>query len=204
MTRRLSRCPGAAALALVAIVLAGCGEAEIIPAPIHDLSEPWQAQPFAIDPTLVTAVERLCRNQQEFPAKLPLVLLDARGDNRLLLVFANAGDESDCFVKREPGGRLTFESGGGSSSDPPPPAPQPQEIRFSGAGSQGGPRPMSYGVGEAGAAVSIVEMVPPSGLAIRASLNRGWFAAWWYGLDHDAVIRVRAYDAAGRLVASSP
>jgi hypothetical protein len=52
--------------------------------------------------------------------------------------------------------------------------------------------------------VATVELTPPSGVALRATLNRGWFAAWWLGLDHDAVIVVRAYDAGGRLVGTSP
>jgi hypothetical protein len=39
---------------------------------------------------------------------------------------------------------------------------------------------------------------------VQASLNQGWFAAWWYGLDHDGGTAVRAYDATGRLVTSQP
>lgn len=206
MTRRPSRCRGAATLALVVFVLAGCGEAEVIPAPIHDLSEPWQAAPFAVDPAVVVAAEQICRDavRQMFPAGLPLVVVDARGADRLLLLFAGAADTGDCLLRRDRTGALTFDGGGGSGGDPPP-ALQPTEIRFNGAGSVGDPQePFSYGIGQAGAAVSMVEMIPPTGVSVRASLNRGWFAAWWYGLHHDAVIVVRGYDAAGRLVATSP
>jgi hypothetical protein len=199
---------GLAVMTLVLIVLtAGCGEAEIIPAQSHDLGEPWQARPFAVDPALVMAAERICREpaQHMFPAGLPLVVVDARGDDRLLLLFAGPADTSECFLMRDRTGQLRWDSGGGSGSDPPPPALRPTEIRFSGAGSSDVPgKPWSYGIGQAGMAVASVELTPPSGDTVQASLNRGWFAAWWYGLDHDAGIVVRGYDAVGGLVGSSP
>ena len=193
-------------LGLLALLVAGCGEAEIIPAPGHDLGEPWQAQPFAVDQALVLAAERICRDgeREMFPAGLPLILVDARGDNRLLLFFAGPADTGECFVTRDGAGRLTFDGGGGTGGDIRP-AVGLTEIRLPGAGSSDVPgKPWSYGIGQAGVAIASVELTPPSGVTVQASLNRGWFAAWWFGLDHDAVIVVRGYDALGTLVGSSP
>jgi hypothetical protein len=194
-------------LAMAVGVCAGCDEAEpFSPAATHDLAEPWQARPFAVDPTLIAAAERICRDpaRQMFPAGLPLVLVDARGDNRLTLLFAGPADTSQCFLTRDGAGQLTFAGGEGSGGDVRP-ALGPTEIIFNGAGSEDHPvRPTSHGVGRVGIAVATVELIPPSGVSVQASLNRGWFAAWWYGLDHEAVIKFRGYDAAGRLVTPQP
>lgn len=193
-----------AVLGVVSLLVGACGDQEIIPAPTHDLAEPWQPRPFAVDPALIAAAERICRNPAQ-PAALSLVVVDARGANRLFLLFVGPGETAECFLKRDPTGRLTSDGGGGGSTDPPPPAPRPTEIRFNGAGSSDTPEgPWSYGVGEAGLAIALVELTSPSGVVLQASLNRGWFAAWWPGLDHDAQIVVRGYDAGGRLVGMSP
>ena len=192
---------------LLLVTVAGCGEAEVSLAPTHDPAEPWQSRPFAVDPLLIIEAERICRDPTRpmMRAGLPLVVVDARGEDRLLLLFAGAAETGECFLERDRTGRLMFDSGGGGSASGPLPALQPAEIRFNGAGSSDDPEgPWSFGVGQAGAAVAFVELTPPSGVVVRASLNRGWFAAWWYGLDHDAQIVVRGYDAGGRLVGTSP
>ena len=193
-----------AVLAVLSLLVAACGDEEIIPVPTHDLAEPWQARPLAVDPALITAAERICRQPAQ-PAALPLVVVDTRGANRLFLLFAGGGQTAECFLRRDHTGRLTSDGGGGGGSDPPPRAPRPTEIRFNGAGSSDSPDgPWSYAIGEAGLAIAAVELTPPSGVVVQASLNRGWFAAWWPGLDHDAQILVRGYDAGGRLVGTSP
>jgi hypothetical protein len=197
---------GVLTLALTCSV-AGCDDVvSSRPAPTHDLAEPWQARPFAVDPALIAAGEKICRDRARNVVEpiLPLVLVDARGDDRLMLVFAGPADISECFLTRDRAGHLAWDSGEGSGGGPEPPL-GPTEVRFNGAGSPDHPiHPTSHGVGRVGIAISAVELRPPSGVVVQASLNRGLFAAWWYGLDHNAVIVVRGYDAAGRLVGTSP
>jgi hypothetical protein len=176
------------------------------PTRTHDLADPWQARPFAVDPALIEAGEKICRDLARNMVQpiLPLVLVDARGDNRLLLLFAGPADISECFLTRDRAGQLAWDSGAGSDGGPEPPL-RPTEVRFIGAGSADHPiHPTSHGVGRVGIAMSSVELRPPSGVVVQASLNRGLFAAWWYGLDQDTVIVVRGYDATGRLVGTSP
>ena len=198
---------GMLVLAVAVGFLTGCDDAESVgPAAIHDLGEPWQARPFAVDPAVIAAAEQVCRDpvRQMVPAAISLVLVDARGDNRLTLLFAGPRETSQCFLTRDCAGQLTFGGGEGSGGDVRP-ALGPTEISFQGAGSEGDPvHPTSHGAGRVGVGVASVELIPPSGVTVQASLNQGWFAAWWYGLDHDGVIAVRAYDAMGRLVASQP
>jgi hypothetical protein len=199
--------------AAVALLAAACGETEVSPPPSHDLAEPWQARPFAVDSSIVSAAEQLCRGMEfrMVPAGSPLVLVDARGANRLTLLFVAPSGTGQCFVTRDPAGRLTMDGGEGEGGSEPWPALGPTEITFNGAGSQEGtidPNDASVStshlVGRAGAAIAVIEVIPPSGVSVQASLNRGWFAAWWLGLDHDHVVTVRGYDAAGRRVGSSP
>jgi hypothetical protein len=209
MTR--SRQPGLVALVLLLLVVGACGEADIsqAPTPIPDLSAPWQAQPFAVDPAIIAAAELLCRDPTTLvvPAGTPLVLVDARGGNRLLLLFAGPGKSGECMVTRDRTGRL-MPDGGGSSIGDIERALGPNEMVFHGAATQSASAganepnlPMSYATGRVGAGIQAVEIVLPSGDSMRASLDRGLFAAWWPG-EGDS-IRARGYDAAGRLISSA-
>jgi hypothetical protein len=209
--RRTARLAGP--LVALSALVGGCGEAEIVPLPSHDLSEPWQAQPFAVDQALVIAAEQKCRegNVGIAPPGSQLVVVDARGGNRLTLIFVAPTANGQCFLKRDPAGRFTPDGGEGEGSSNAWPALGPTEVTFNGVGSADSPpdpngaiTATSHLLGRAGAAVASTEVVLPSGVSFLASLNRGWFAAWWPGLDHDAAVIVRGYDASGRLVGSSP
>jgi hypothetical protein len=209
MILRRPICWTIAAIGVLVLPLGGCGEAQIAPAPLHDLAEPWQAQPFAVDPSLVTSAENVCRTtwSTSIPAGLPLLLVDARGANRMLLFFAGAGADYECFVVRDRTGRLKTPGGGGGSGPPRPPV-GPNEIVGQGAGSESNAgeanqpeTSVSYVIGRSGANVTVVEVVLAAAGPIRASVNRGWYAAWWPGSDTQ--VQARGYDAGGNLVGSS-
>jgi hypothetical protein len=198
------------ALALAAIACGGCDDADsVVPPAIHDLGEPWQAAPFAIDPAIVAAAEQTCRDPRMgmMPqAGMPLVLADVRGGNYLYLKFAAGGNEAECFVQRDANGILTSQGGGSSSGGNAQPALAPTEIQLGGSGSQSsGNAPgqtTSFASGRAGGAVMAVEIVLSNGRSIQASLNGGWFAAWWP--SGDSARRARGYDASGTLVGTWP
>lgn len=194
MARSPSRC---LAPALGLLVLVGCGGSEIVSAPSHDLSEPWQAQPFAVDPVLVAAGERICRDPRlaMFALGTKLVVVDARGGNRLVLHFVGPIADGPCFLTREPAGRLVLDGGGGGSG-PPHQGLEPTEVMIRGAGSldsSSGPndegQSIGYVYGEAGAAVVNAEVRLPSGASLLTSLNGGSFVAWWPGKDTEVVVR---------------
>jgi hypothetical protein len=209
MARSIARRP--VALVLVAVLVAACGETE--PAPSdevtsHDLAEPYQVQPFAIDPGLIAVAERLCRDPQMamVPVGAQLVVVDARGENRLLLLFGGPGSDAQCFLRRERNGELRSEGGGSGSGDVEPVLGR-NELRDRGGGSQssidgaGNETTQSYAIGRIGVNVARVELVLGDGVVITASANRGWFGAWWPGSE--STIGYRWYDAAGRLLGST-
>ena len=196
---------------LLLLIVGACGDAEISQAPtaIPDLSGPWQAQPFPVDPAIIAAAEQLCRDPTALvvPAGTPLVLVDARGGGRLLMLFAGPGVSGECMVLRDRAGRLNPD-GGGSSIGEIEPALGPNEMVFHGASTQSGSAgpndpnlPISYATGRVGPAIQGVEIVLPGGISMRASLARGSFAAWWPGEGNSIV--ARGYDAGGRLVSSA-
>jgi hypothetical protein len=175
---------------------------------IHDIGEPWQAAPFAIDPAVIAAADQTCRDPGMgiMKAGVPLVLVDARGGNYLYLKFAAGGDEAECFVERDAKGTLTNQGGGSSSGGGAQPALAPTEIQLGGSGSQSsgnGPgQTKSFASGRAGGGIGAVEIVLSNGTSIQASLNGGWFAAWWPSAD--SATRARGYDGSGTVVGTWP
>jgi hypothetical protein len=191
------------------MIAAGCGEGEIVEPPLHDLAEPWQARPFAVNPAVTADAELVCRDPMlgMIPPGTSLLLVDARGANRLFLLFGGPAADAQCILDRDAAGRLR-SNGGGSSNGPAQPGPGAGEVIVTTSGSQssmgvqGAPDTINFVVGRAGANVAAVEVGLSTGESLQASLGRGWFAAWWPGeVGHGAV---RGYDAGGRPLGTSP
>jgi hypothetical protein len=199
-------------LAMAVVVAGGCDDAaEQIPPQIHDLAEPWQAAPFLVDPTIVAAAERVCRDPD--PGMLPdptmqLVLADTRGGNFAYLMFANGINDGECSVERQADGSFIARGGGGSMGGLRAALPA-NGLEFGGTGSQsgsGGPgQPedtKSYTTGRVGAAIATVEVVLSDGSSLRATVANGWFAAWWPTAATANL--VRGYDRSGSVIATGP
>jgi hypothetical protein len=206
------RIPGAnvaLSLAIVVVALAGCASEEPKFTPSHDLAEPWQAEPFAIDQATLAAASEACRHGQAAqmggPALPPLVAVDARGADTVIVAFAGAGRSADCTMVRSPDGQFQMVGGGsGTGMDQHQPSGS-RDVASSGWGSTSfglGGKPATYMIGRAGAEIAKVEIVVPPGQRIRASLSStGWFAAWWPGDSTNARLSINGYDAFGTLVA---
>jgi hypothetical protein len=201
------------AITIAVTVCAGCDDADSAPpAVIHDLAEPWQAAPFPVDPAIIAGAQRVCRDPAggALPdATMPLVLADTRGGNFLFLMFANGFNDGQCFVERGADGRFVSQGGGGSlGGNVRAPLP-PNGIEFGGGGSQSTSRgpglpddTKSFGTGRVGDGVAVVEVVLADNTSLQASLNAGWYAAWW---PSDASVKVvRAYDRGGSMIGSAP
>jgi hypothetical protein len=186
------------ALLVLAAALAGCGadavESEDVP---HSIAEPWQPVPFAVDQALVTVADKACDGMGK-PAGTTLRIVDARGANRLVLVYAGPKDELECHVKVDAAGEATSDIGSGSGSSDPFPVPGPGQVEnVSGSSGGSGPDAVSSVSGQAGAGTGAIEVTLQDGRRVRASLSpSGWFVAWWPGDKPHA--RITAFDGSGQ------
>jgi hypothetical protein len=196
---------------LMLLAVGACATDEPTSSPSHDLGEPWQAEPFAIDQATISAATEACRHGQAAqigqvgPALPPLVAVDARGANTVIVAFAQPGISADCTLVRAPDGHFDMVGGGsGMGMDEHQPLGS-REVRSSGWGSTSfgvAGQPATYMIGRAGPEIAKVEIVVPPGQRIRASLaSTGWFVAWWPGDSTNAKLMIFGYDALGTPVA---
>jgi hypothetical protein len=196
---------------LVLVAVGACATEEPTPSPSHDLAEPWQAEPFAIDQATISAATEACRHAQAAqigqvgPALPPHVAVDARGANTVIVAFAQPGISADCTLVRAPDGHFDMVGGGSAMGMDEHQPLGSRDVRSNGWGSTsfgGGGQPATYMIGRAGTEIAKVEIVVPPGQRIRASLmSTGWFVAWWPGDSTNAKLMINGYDAFGTLVA---
>lgn len=195
------------AMALAATMSTACDDSEAVTPPSsHDLAEPWQAVPFDLDPATLAAAVAACRDVMG-PGQVlpPLVVVDARGGNTVIVAYGMGGNTADCSVVRDGSGRFTSMGGSAGSSIGEPPIGQ-GEVKSRGMSttSVAGGIQATYVVGRAGPAIAAVEVVIPGGPRVRASLANGWFAAWWPGdfVNKPQPITINGFDGSGNLIGS--
>lgn len=195
---------------LMLVAVGACATEEPTPSPSHDLAEPWQAEPFAIDQVTISAATEACQHAQaaqigQVGPAMPLVAVDARGANTVIVALAKPGISADCTLIRAPDGH--FDMVGGSSAmgmDEHQPLGS-RDLRSNGWGSTSfgvAGQPATYVIGRAGPEIARIEIVVPPAQRIRASLtSTGWFVAWWPGDSANAQPMINGYDTFGTLVA---
>jgi hypothetical protein len=195
------------ALVVAAFVVAACGADAADPVePPHNIHEPWQAEPFAVDPAILVSAQAACRDMEsgmlQPPANLSLVAVDARGGSRVFLVNANRNNETECLVEIAASGKATTKSGGASSGDPfKLLAPGAIELMGMSTGTNG-PDTVSSVVGRAGPGVARVVVTLADNRPIVASLSQsGWYAAWWP--DATSSTKATAYDGVGTVTGTA-
>jgi hypothetical protein len=193
-------------LALAVVVCAGCDDADSRnPAATHDLTEPWQAVPFQLDaPTLEAATDacRLQLNRRDLP---PLAVVDSRGANTVMVLFAEPLATANCVVVRDRTGAFVMTSGNTGSRKAQAPLIGRELHRRDISRTIAAVGEATYVIGLAGPEIASVEIVTPSGERLRASLEGGWYAAWWPGnsMVEWFKTRINGYDASGALISFS-
>ena len=185
-----------------AALLAGCGEEAPGTPVIRDIAEPWQAAPFLVEQDVYTTLEAACRATQVVAAGTPLAVIDVRGGDTAVVVFADPNNQGECHMVRDPGGAFTASTAGGmgGQGSVPPIAARAITIHTVETSSNmvgpGANPPLTYLTGRAGANVHVVVVVLSDGRQVQTSLwDRGWFAAWWPG--DDKRVQLLGYDAGG-------
>jgi hypothetical protein len=124
-------------------------------------------------------------------------------------MLAAGGSDGQCFVQRRADGGFISQGGGGTVAGNTRAVLPANGIEFGGGASRslsGAPgQPVdtrSFASGRVGTGVAVVEIVLGSNRSLQASLNDGWFAAWWPTGDDVKV--VRGYDRGGSVIGSAP
>ena len=200
--RRLRTAQFGLAIVFAAAIVAGCGEEAAGTPVIHDVAEPWQEAPFLVDQNVFTSLEAACRRIEVVAGGTPLAVIDVRGGDAAVVVFADPNNQGECLLVRDPAGgfNATMAGGMGGPGSLPPMAARAVTINTTDTSSHVvGPQanqPLTYATGRAGANVHAVVVVLSDGRQVQTSLwDRGWFAAWWPG--DDKRVQVVGYDAGG-------
>ena len=186
----------ASLLALLTLgIAAACGADGPTDAPpailvplIRDAGVPWQPEPIRLPDDQLAAAIRACQANQMLPAGAQVVLVDARGRGRVMVLFTAPGPTSgDCVVERDSD---TFHPRSGSAmTGDPIGVVGPNDVVSNGVGSEGGETfngltapAISSVSGRVGVNVAAVQLVV-AGRPILATTGNGWFAAWWPSAD---------------------
>ena len=197
-----------------ALLLASCGgDEEALDAPVQfaslaELTGPWRAIPLSLDPVVRERVAAGCRRDIELPAGTVAAVIDARGAG-VVTVRMTGGGAGRCEALEITSRGDVFGAGGGWSGNQEPVAePPPTKLGDVEHGSVGGGNLRIQGfsvLGRAGAAIAVVEVAMADGQFVTATVENGWFSAWWpaqipnqrLGFDPFPDVLIRAFDASG-------
>lgn len=207
---------------LAAVLLGGaCGSrSDIFETPVRfatlaDLTGPWQRFPSLLDPVMRERVADACRREIELaPGSIPAVI-DARGAGVVTVRMTGARAGSCDALEITPAGDVTGAGGGWGQSDPerlPMRADGTLDHIQRGQIGGGGLKVEGWSVyGRAGLAVASVEVSLPGGQTVIATLEEGWFSAWWpaivpneqIGIDPFPPVVIRGFAADGTMLDSA-
>jgi hypothetical protein len=204
-----------AALAIALTLVAACGQPaptpsasfDAVPSPGSEappsdratalLTAPWRPAPLPVDPNLVSAIEFICRNPADPSLKaaiadLPVALVDARGDSLLSLILADEHVAFECRVRVENLGGVPTAT----ILEPPsrlvPDATDPIEadairiVNHNRVDKDTGSRTIAFG--RVGSDADRVMVTFDDQSEVEASMDNGWFMAWWPGVNQVGAI----------------
>ncbi len=144
---------------------------------------PWRRGPVQPSPALAAAAENACR-AQEAVGSLPLAVADARGEGRMVLVFAGPDAAALCHVAVTEDGGTTADArpvAGFETAETPGEGKlglRDVEVVNDTAGA------WTVVVGQVDEAANTVEVSFDADAAwAKTSMRDGWYAIWWPGAD---------------------
>jgi hypothetical protein len=162
------------------------GSAQPDPVRVATLAEligPWRREPLRPPAAVIAAADRTCRLEPPpiFPRDVVLVAIDARGGSRLPTIFASDDAMAYCgFLTIADNGTL---SGSLSASETGfERVPGPGRLLARGGGGEGRVSDEDGWcsvTGRAGPGVARVVIEAPVAGLITATLQNGWYLAWW-------------------------
>lgn len=213
-----------ALVVLVALVGSACGDATRTgsppappqmavpnePATLAELIGEWQPVPLFLDPVTRSRIEAACLQDMRAPQGNRATVIDVRGGRVATLRFFGMSSVDCNAIEIRADGTL-MGAGAGVSGGPEP-------ARQAEGGNIGRVEPLTvfggtldvqgWGVrGPVGPEIARVEISAQDVPTVVATLENGWFAAWWPARPGDprpergqrAPHTIRGYDAAGVL-----
>jgi hypothetical protein len=156
----------------------------------------WRRTPAHATPDMTAAAESACRDDAAV-RDLPLIVVDARGEGEVTLVFAGATQAAVCHAALTRGRAATADARGIQADTAAPPASKKLgahdlEIVDSTVGAR------SVLVGRVGPDVARVSAQFDDATWSNASMAGGWYAMWWPG--RDPALTVAAVDGRSEAV----
>ncbi len=202
-----------AALVLVAGLAAACGdppEPDVVlrsPATLAELAGAWSARPLLLDPVLRSRIAETCARDMEMGPGATALLIDVRGAGVATLRMSRGSCDA---LKIDPDGSIHGAGGGASGME------QGRALANDALGQVeqhmviGGDLTVEgwSAIGRVGPDISLVVVQPVDHVAVVATLENGWFGAWWPARPFEPPrdgrrfppAIVRAYNALGVLV----
>ncbi len=143
----------------------------------------WRRGPVVPSPALTAAAENACR-AQDGVGTLPLAVLDARGEGRMVIVFADTDAAMLCHVGVTEDGTATADArpvAGFEGAEAPGPGKLGLRDVEVVEGTSGA---WTVVVGRVDEAANTVEVSFDADAAwSKTSMADGWYAIWWPGAD---------------------
>jgi len=177
-----------ATLVAALLVVVACGsDGEVINPPVRlatlaELTGPWRAIPLILDPALRARVADVCRREIELPPGAVPAVMDARGEGAVTVRMTGAMEGSCDALEIPADGGVMGAGGGWTRNADRAPAALDNELSGLTPGTIGGGGLTVEGwsvSGHAGAAIAVVQVTVADGLVVTATLEKGWFSAWW-------------------------
>jgi hypothetical protein len=188
-TRRVGWLP-LAGLVLAAFVLGGCSIGRFVQ-PVEDALATWSDHPLPPDAALTAKAVSDQASCVADPGPIHVLIQDRRTQFSAAFLFSAPNAFGSCFVTSGGGGMS------GGSGPPPGPMAGPISIDDNGAGSLGGGEVRSLGGRVLNTASRVVVQLV-DGRSVVASLNNGYWLAWWP--DTTLASKVVASDTSGAAI----
>jgi hypothetical protein len=196
----MDRTIAAIALVMAALVVAACdvgsgssaesdggegaGVPVLEPAILADLVGPWRREPVGLLEVTARRIGEACSRDMGGPPGVPLQLIDVRGAGVAIVRLSGPTAAIGCdALQITPTGDI-LGAGGGWSTDQAEvlPAIGPTELADIQRSTITGGDLRVAGwsvVGRTGAGIAAVTVAEAGGPVVVATLQNGWFAAWW-------------------------
>ncbi len=182
-----------AAIVMIGLTAGACGAeappsgaapAVAVPAvgAIAELTGPWRAKPLGLDPMMRRRIEQACGRDMEIPGT-PAVFVDVRGAGVAIVRLSGprAGGCDALHIQQD--GSVIGAGGGWNQGQPEQLAAIPAdrlEVTQQSTVNGGDLKVEGWSIlGRAGAGIASVVVEPIGQPPVTASLENGWFGAWW-------------------------